>query len=63
MTLTQLHMVMDWTVLLNKAGIPDAPGYQQLLQQLRQEKQQRQQAGIPAITKRAGSRRKTKRKP
>lgn len=29
---------MNWTEILRKGGVPDAPGYQELQEQMREEK-------------------------
>ena len=29
---------MNWTEILEKGGVPDSPGYQELLQQIKEER-------------------------
>jgi hypothetical protein len=54
-------MRIDWTGVLKQAGIPDRPGYQELLQQMQQERKQRLESNEPPPVK--GGSRKRRNKP
>lgn len=49
---------MNWTEILKRAGVPDAPGYQELLAQIREEKLQQTVDTVSQPTRKRGKRKR-----
>lgn len=51
---------MNWTELLAKAGIPESPGYQELLETIREEREAALLAGVDTVQQKKKRKRKKK---
>lgn len=52
--------LVNWTEILRKGGVPDAPGYQELQALMREEKQKEERGAEAKGTKAGGRKRKRK---
>ena len=49
---------MNWTEILRSAGVPEAPGYQELLVRIREEREAALRDGVDTVQQRKKRKRK-----